>query len=124
MHLAIEASGWLAAVLIVLAYGLTTVGRIAAGTALALNIAGALGLMINAAANSAWPSGALNLVWLGIAAAGWFRGFPGRGAASAIRLDAETGLTQSMRLLSPPLYERASRNRAEPKQPRSRDCPG
>ncbi|WP_425437591.1 CBU_0592 family membrane protein [Nocardioides gansuensis] len=77
-HLAIEASGWLAAVLVVLAYGLTTLGRIAARsrTAYALNITGGLGLMINAAANSAWPSAALNLVWLGIAAAGWLRVFP------------------------------------------------
>jgi hypothetical protein len=73
VHLAIEASGWLGAALVVLAYGLTTLGRIAAGsrTSSTLNLTGGLGLMINAAANGAWPSAALNLVWLGIAAAGW-----------------------------------------------------
>lgn len=74
-HIAVEVTGWLGAALVVLAYGLTALGRIRATSrwSAVLNIAGGSGLMINAAANTAWPSAALNLVWLGIAAAGWSR---------------------------------------------------
>ncbi|MFC5731623.1 MULTISPECIES: CBU_0592 family membrane protein [Nocardioides] len=74
-HIAIEITGWLGAALVVLAYGLTTLGWIPATSrwSAVLNIAGGTGLGVNAAANAAWPSAALNLVWLCIAAAGWAR---------------------------------------------------
>jgi hypothetical protein len=75
VHIAIEVTGWLGAASVVLAYGLTTLAWISATSrwSAVLNFAGGAGLMINAAANTAWPSAALNLVWLCIAAAGWSR---------------------------------------------------
>lgn len=75
MNLAVEAGGWLGAALVVIAFAVTTLGwlPVTSRWSSALNIVGGIGLMINAAANTAWPSAVLNLVWLGIAAAGWYR---------------------------------------------------
>jgi len=65
----IAVSGWTAALLIISAYGLLSFGKIQARSTLyqAMNIAGAVGFIINCAWNNAWPSVALNVVWLGIA---------------------------------------------------------
>jgi hypothetical protein len=59
-------SGWLAALLILGAYALLSFGKIQARskTYQWMNIAGALGFIINCAWNGAWPSVALNVVWL------------------------------------------------------------
>lgn len=64
----LEVVGWAGAVALLLAYGLLSGGR-AAPTSRAyrgLNLAGAVGLAVNGAAHAAWPSVALNLLWLAI----------------------------------------------------------
>jgi hypothetical protein len=64
----VDISGWAAAFLILGAYSLLSFGRIQANSWIyqCLNIAGAVGFIINCAWNGAWPSVALNVVWLGI----------------------------------------------------------
>jgi len=64
----IDVSGWLAALLILSAYGLLSFGKIQARSPVyqLMNIVGAVGFIINCAWNNAWPSVALNVVWLGI----------------------------------------------------------
>ena len=64
----VEGAGWLGALLILGAYGLVTTGKIQARSALYqwMNIAGAVGFIINSGWNGAWPSAWLNIVWLAI----------------------------------------------------------
>ena len=68
MNIVIEAVGWLAALLILLAYALISAGRIEARslTYQLLNIFGAAGFIVNSGWNGAIPSAALNVVWLAI----------------------------------------------------------
>ena len=65
----ISLAGWSAAALILAAYGLLSFGKIQARSWVyqAMNIVGAAGFIINCAYNNAWPSVALNIVWMGIA---------------------------------------------------------
>jgi hypothetical protein len=65
----IEVSGWTAALLILGSYSLLSFGKIQARSPIYqwMNITGALGFIINCTWNGAWPSVALNVVWLGIA---------------------------------------------------------
>ena len=62
-------AGWAAAALILGAYGLLSFGKIPASSPVYqwMNIVGAVGFVINCAWNGAWPSVALNVVWMGIA---------------------------------------------------------
>ena len=62
----INVVGWLGTALLVGAYLLVTLGRIApTGLPFQLmNLFGGFCLMLNSAYYSAWPSAALNLVWL------------------------------------------------------------
>jgi hypothetical protein len=64
----VSMAGWAAALLILSAYALLSIGKIQARSSLyqGMNIAGAVGFIINCAWNNAWPSVALNVVWLGI----------------------------------------------------------
>ena len=65
MNLLVEVIGWAGAGSLLLAYGLLSAGRITAGiTYQLLNLAGAVGLAVNAVAHGAWPSACLNLIWL------------------------------------------------------------
>ncbi len=67
MNLLIEIDGWAAAGSLLLAYGLLSAKRINAGsTYQLLNLAGAVGLAVNAVTHAAWPSACLNVVWLAI----------------------------------------------------------
>jgi hypothetical protein len=61
-------SGWIAALLILGAYSLLSFGKIQPRSAVYqwMNIVGAVGFIINCAWNAAWPSVALNVVWVGI----------------------------------------------------------
>ncbi|WP_114229142.1 MULTISPECIES: CBU_0592 family membrane protein [Sphingomonas] len=63
--LLIEIAGWVGAVLILLAYGLLTAGKIPARSLAyqGMNVVGAIGFIINSYANGAMPSAALNVVW-------------------------------------------------------------
>jgi len=65
----VSISGWLAALLILGAYSLLSFGKILPSSWLyqVMNIVGAAGFIINCAYNNAWPSVALNVVWMGIA---------------------------------------------------------
>jgi hypothetical protein len=64
----IDVSGWVATVLILAAYGLLSFGKLQPRSWVyqIMNIVGAVGFIINCAWNGAWPSVALNVVWLGI----------------------------------------------------------
>jgi hypothetical protein len=64
----IDVAGWTAAVLILSAYALLSFGKIQSRSHVyqVMNITGAAGFIINCAWNNAWPSMALNVVWLGI----------------------------------------------------------
>jgi hypothetical protein len=65
----VSISGWVAALLILGAYSLLSFGKILPSSWVyqVMNIVGAAGFIINCAYNNAWPSVALNVVWMGIA---------------------------------------------------------
>jgi hypothetical protein len=68
MKLFIEATGWCAAILILVAYLLLSTGRLRAGsrTYQGMNLLGAAGFVINSGWNGALPSAALNVIWMGV----------------------------------------------------------
>lgn len=68
MTIAIEAAGWIGAVLILGSYILVSTGRIEgrSRTFQWMNVAGAAGFVVNSGAHEAIPSTALNIVWLGV----------------------------------------------------------
>jgi hypothetical protein len=68
MTFLIDAVGWAGAVLVLLAYALVSTNRVAAQSGIyqALNVGGAVGLVINSAWNNAIPSAVVNMVWIGI----------------------------------------------------------
>lgn len=66
--MAIDVAGWIAALLILTAYGLLSAGKLTSKsvTYQAMNIAGAIGFIINTGYYGAIPSTVLNIVWMGI----------------------------------------------------------
>ena len=67
--------GWLGMALLISAYALVTAGRVH-GTGLLfqlMNLFGGAFLMVNSAWYGAWPSAALNLVWVVIGVVGLVR---------------------------------------------------
>lgn len=61
----VDVVGWLGAGCLLLAYALLSAGRLRARIGYQLlNLAGAVGLAVNTAYYRAWPSVAVNLVWL------------------------------------------------------------
>lgn len=83
-ELLIEIVGWAGAGLILIAYLLLTAGRLAARsvTYQGMNLAGAIGFIVNSGWNGAIPSAALNVIWAGIAAYALVTLGRGRAAAS------------------------------------------
>ncbi|MEV4413787.1 hypothetical protein [Catellatospora sp. NPDC049609] len=80
MDVLVEAVGWLGAAALLLAYGLLSSGRLAAGVAYQLlNLGGSVALAVNAVVHRALPSAAVNLVWLVIGVAA-LRGLAARRA--------------------------------------------
>lgn len=75
MSLAIEIIGWIAAILILAAYGLLSSGRMTSNSPAFqwMNIAGAAGFIVNSGWNGAYPSAALNVAWMGIGLATLWR---------------------------------------------------
>ena len=75
MNLAIEIAGWIAALLILMAYGLLSSGRMTSNslTFQWMNIVGAAGFIVNGVWNQAYPSAALNIAWMGIGLATLWR---------------------------------------------------
>lgn len=63
---AVEAVGWLGAGSLLAAYALTSTGRLTGdGRAFQwLNLAGSAGLAFSSTVHGAWPSAALNAVWI------------------------------------------------------------
>lgn len=70
MKLAIEVIGWSGAALIIAAYALLSAGKLNGDSKSyhLMNIAGAIGFVINSGWNGALPSAGLNVVWIGIGA--------------------------------------------------------
>lgn len=68
MKFAIELIGWIGATLIVAAYALLSAGKIQGDSRIYhwMNICGAIGFVVNSGWNGAYPSAALNVVWIGI----------------------------------------------------------
>jgi len=71
LSVTIEGIGWVAALLILGAYGLLTAGRLNASDPAYqwMNVIGALGILINSGWNGAVPSAALNVIWMAIGVA-------------------------------------------------------
>jgi hypothetical protein len=68
MKLAVELIGWIGAVLILVAYALLSAGRLKSESVVyhLMNVFGSLGFVINSGWNGAFPSAAMNVVWMGI----------------------------------------------------------
>ncbi len=68
LRIAIEVIGWSAAVLILAAYVLLSLGKLEARGYVYqwMNVFGAAGFIINSGYNGAIPSAVLNIVWAGI----------------------------------------------------------
>ena len=66
MRILIEVIGWSAALLILVAYGLLSTGRLDGRSVAyqAMNVVGAAGFIVNSGWNGALPSAGLNVVWL------------------------------------------------------------
>jgi hypothetical protein len=71
LDIGIEIIGWIAALLILAAYGLLTAGKLQAQSRAYqwMNVVGAVGFIINSGWNGAVPSAALNVIWAGIGVA-------------------------------------------------------
>jgi hypothetical protein len=71
----VEIVGWVGALLILLSFALLTLGRLQPQSLgyQWLNILGSVGFAINGAWNHAYPSMAMNLIWLVIAAYGFVK---------------------------------------------------
>lgn len=66
-----EILGWAGAGCLLLAYALISTRRLAVDRAYQLlNLAGSLGLAVNGIVHRAWPSTALNLLWIAVGLAG------------------------------------------------------
>ena len=70
MLILVEIVGWVAAALILGAYALLTAGKVTARSPLYqwMNVVGAAGFVLNSGLNGAYPSAALNVIWMGIGA--------------------------------------------------------
>lgn len=69
MRMVIEVIGWSAAVMMLTAYVLLNVGRVTPKSRLYqwLNVLSGAGFVINSGWNGAYPSAAINVVWMAIA---------------------------------------------------------
>jgi hypothetical protein len=63
-----EVVGWIGGALILAAYFMLSAGKLDAKSPAYqwLNVVGALGFIANSSWNGAWPSAALNVIWVGI----------------------------------------------------------
>ncbi|MDQ3144828.1 MAG: hypothetical protein M3Q57_08130 [Pseudomonadota bacterium] len=77
-----EVVGWIGALLILAGYGLLSAGKLNARNPAYqwLNVIGAIGFILNSGWNGAWPSAALNVIWVGIGAVALARIFGRRRA--------------------------------------------
>ena len=68
LDLFMEVVGWIGGTLILAGYFLLTNGKLDAKSPVyqGLNVVGAIGFIANSSWNGAWPSAALNVIWVGI----------------------------------------------------------
>jgi hypothetical protein len=68
MKLAVEVIGWAGAALLLGAYALLSSGKLRAESVSyqLMNILGAVGFVVNSGWNGAFPSAAMNVIWIGI----------------------------------------------------------
>ena len=85
LNLFMEVVGWIGGTLILAGYFLLTNGKLDAKspTYQWLNVVGALGFIANSGWNGAWPSAALNVIWVGIGVVALIRIFGRRTRAAA-----------------------------------------
>ena len=85
LDLLMEVVGWIGAVLILAGYFLLSAGKLDARSPVYqwLNVIGALGFIANSGWNGAWPSAALNVIWVGIGLFALVRIFGRREKAAA-----------------------------------------
>jgi hypothetical protein len=76
MKVLVEVIGWAAATMMLSAYVLLTTGRLRSlsPTYQWLNVLSGAGFIVNSGWNGAYPSAALNLIWMAIGLYGLFRG--------------------------------------------------
>jgi hypothetical protein len=76
MKMLVEVIGWTAAAMMLSAYILLTTGRLRSlsPTYQWLNVLSGAGFIVNSGWNGAYPSAALNLIWMAIGLYGLFRG--------------------------------------------------
>jgi hypothetical protein len=63
-----EVCGWIGGLVLISAYAMASFGRVSARGAVfqCLNLAGSLMLAANSAWHQAWPSTAVNVIWIGV----------------------------------------------------------
>jgi hypothetical protein len=85
LNLLMEVAGWIGALLILAGYGLLSAGKLDAKspTYQWLNVVGAIGFIANSSWNGAWPSAALNVIWVGIGIVALVKIFTRRTPAAA-----------------------------------------
>jgi hypothetical protein len=76
MKILVEVIGWAAAVMMLSAYVLLTTGRLRSLSPIYqwLNVLSGAGFIVNSGWNGAYPSAALNLIWMAIGLYGLLRG--------------------------------------------------
>lgn len=86
LELAMEVVGWIGALLILAAYALLSAGKLDAKTPAYqwLNVFGAIGFILNSGWNGAWPSAALNVIWVGIGVVALWRIFGKKASSTPI----------------------------------------
>ena len=85
LELAIEAIGWIGALLILGAYGLLTADKLTAQSQVyqGMNVVGAAGFIVNGWWHDALPSTVLNIIWMGIGAVALWRMFGKKGSSTS-----------------------------------------
>ncbi len=76
----IDAAGWVGVIALLAAYGLISAKRLDGASVLyqGLNVLGSMLLIINSSYYGAYPSVAVNIVWIGIGGYALFRGWKDR----------------------------------------------
>jgi len=85
LDIIIEVIGWIGALLILAAYGLLTAGKLTVKNPAYqwMNVVGAAGFIVNSGWNGAWPSAALNVIWMGIGGFALWRMFGNKDSSTS-----------------------------------------
>ena len=95
LGITVDILGWLGALILTAGYGLISYGSVSGRSPIyqSLNLIGSVLLVVNTAWHHAWPSSAVNFLWVGIAIAALIRGFgsPAAGVGSSAQVSAPRG---------------------------------